>query len=165
MAINKFGVPVVADNQIFEHSDILSLAIDDNQAHLVTGDPVVINKENGIGGILQSEVAPKTAQTYDSAYDVMTKPTHGLNGPGYASVRVKGGVFALAVEVKQAAPGAVGAPVYLKASTGSGVEPKVTLDKAGADIIIGWLKEPVTSSNPAGEKIKAQVVLATGKIA
>ena len=118
MAINEFKVPVVTDNQIFEYSDILSLAVDDNQAHLGPGDPVVINKDNGIAGILQSKVAPKTTQAYDGLNAVLTKPTYGLNGPGHASVRVKGGVFKLEVTVDPNA-GESGAPVYLKAADDS----------------------------------------------
>nr|DAX38709.1 MAG TPA: hypothetical protein [Caudoviricetes sp.] len=165
MAINEFKVPVVNDNQIFEYSDILSLAINDNQAHLNPGDPVVINKANGIAGILQSKVAPKTAQAYDGLNAVVQKPTYGLNGPGYASVRVKGGVFELTVNIKQAEDGHVGDPVYLKAATGAGAKPELSLDKTGADVVIGWLKEGAGSTNPTGENIKCQIVLAPGKIA
>lgn len=164
MAINEYKVPVVADNQIFEYSDILSLTIDDKQAHLNPGDPVVINKDSGIAGILQSKVTPKTGQTYDSAYAVMTKPTYGLNGPGHASVRVKGGVFELAVTI-QPNEGDEGSLVYLKAATAAGERPKLTLDKNDADVVLGWLKEAsvVTGSSP--ETRKCQVVLAPAKIA
>ena len=164
MAVNKFGVPVVDDNQIFEYSDILSLSIDDKQAHLNPGQPVVINKENGIAGILQTKVAPKTDQTYDSAYGVMTKPTYGLNGPGYASVRVKGGVFELMVKVSPS-EGEAGGPVYLKAATGAGAQPEITTTKGDGDVVLGWLKEAsaVLGGNP--ETRKCQVVLAPAKIA
>lgn len=165
MAINEFKVPVVNDNQIFEYSDTLSLAINDNQAHLNPGDPVVINKDNGIAGILQSKVAPKTAQAYDGLNAVMTKPTYGLNGPGHASVRVKGGVFELVVKIAQSDDGGVGHPVYLKAATGAGTQPELTLDKTGADVVIGWLKEVKGTTNHSGEDIKCQVVLAPAKIA
>ena len=165
MAINEFKVPVIADNQIFEYSDILSLPIDDKQAHLNPGDPVVVNKDNGIAGILQTKVAPKTAQAYDGLNAVMTKPTYGLNGPGHASVRIRGGVFELAVNIKQSEDGHVGDPVYLKAATGAGAKPLLTLDKTGADVVVGWLKEGAGSTNPTGENIKCQVVLAPGKIA
>lgn len=165
MAVNEFKVPVVTDNQIFEYSDTLSLAINDNQAHLNPGDPVVINKANGIAGILQSKVAPKTAQAYDGLTAVMAKPTYGLNGPGYASVRVKGGVFELTVNIKQSEDGAVGAPVYLKAATGAGAKPGLTLDKTGADVVIGWLKEPAGGIDPTGTNVKCQVVLAPARIA
>lgn len=165
MAVNEFKVPVVNDNQIFEYSDTLSLAVSDAQAHLNPGDPVVINKANGIAGILQSKVAPKTAQAYDGLNAVVQKPTYGLNGPGHASVRVKGGVFELAVNIKQADDGHAGDPVYLKASTGAGAKPELSLDKTGADVVIGWLKEGAGSTNPTGENIKCQVVLAPSKIA
>ena len=165
MATNNFGVPVVSDNQVFEYSDILSLAIDDKQAHLKPGDPVVINKESGIAGILQTKVAPKTPQTYGDLTAVMQKPTYGLNGPGHASVRVNGGVFMLGVTINQNKDGNIGDPVYLKAATGAGAKPEVTLEKTGADVVIGWLKEPAGSTNPSGEVVQCQVVLAPGKIA
>lgn len=165
MAVNEFKVPVVNDNQIFEYSDTLSLAINDNQAHLNPGDPVVINKANGIAGILQSKVAPKTAQAYDGLTAVMAKSTYGLNGPGYASVRVRGGVFELTVNIKQSEDGAVGDPVYLKAATGAGVKPGLTLDKTGADVVIGWLKEAAGGIDTSGTPVKCQVVLAPAKIA
>lgn len=164
MAVNTFGVPVVSDNQIFEYSDILSLAINDKQAHLNPGDPVIINKENGIAGILQTKVAPKTGQTYDSAYAVMTKPTYGLNGPGYASVRVKGGVFELMVEINPN-EGDVGAPVYLKEATGAGTRPKITTTKGDGDVVLGWLKEASAVLGSSPETRKCQVVLAPAKIA
>nr|DAX40668.1 MAG TPA: hypothetical protein [Caudoviricetes sp.] len=164
MAVNKFNVPVVDDNQIFEYSDILSLAIDDKQAHLNPGQPVVINKENGIAGILQSKVAPKDGQAYDSAYAVMTKPTYGLNGPGYASVRVKGGVFELMVKVSPSEDEA-GGPVYLKAATGAGVQPEITTTKANGDVVLGWLKEASPVLGTSAETHKCQVVLAPAKIA
>lgn len=163
MAVNKFGVPVVDDNQIFEYSDILSLEIPTAQAHLNPGDPVVINKDSGIAGILQTKVAPATDKTYDSAYAVMTKPTYGLNSDSHASVRVKGGVFKLTVNIKQNSDGSVGDLVYLKAAD-TGTQPKLTLDKAGADVVIGWLKESATSDNPAGADVECQVVLAPAKI-
>lgn len=165
MAISNFGVPVVSDNQVFEYSDILSLAVDDKQAHLKPGDPVLINKDAGIAGILQTKVAPKTPQTYGDLTAVMQKPTYGLNGPGHASVRVKGGVFMLGVTISQNKDGSVGDLVYLKAATGAGAKPEVTLEKTGADVVIGWLKEPVGSINPSGEVVQCQVVLAPGKIA
>lgn len=165
MAISNFGVPVVSDNQVFEYSDILSLAIDDKQAHLKPGDPVVINKDAGIAGILQTNVAPKTPQTYGDLTAVMQKPTYGLNGPGHASVRVKGGVFMLGVTIKQNEDGNVGDLVYLKAATASGTQPQLSLEKTGADVVIGWLKEPAGSTNPSGEVVKCQVVLAPAKIA
>ncbi len=162
MAVNEFKVPLVTDNQIFEYSDILSLAINDNQAHLGPGDPVVINKDNGIAGILQSKVAPKTAQTYDGLSAVLAKPTHGLNGPGHASVRVKGGVFEFDVQVEPNA-GEVGAPVYLKAADGAGKKPQLTTDKSEADVVFGWLKEPAAVLGSQASKMTCQVVLAPAK--
>ena len=90
----------------------------------------------------------------------MTAPTYGLNGPGYASVCVAGGVFELTGKVT--ADAKAGDPVYVKAATGAGTKPVVTTVKTGADVIIGWLKEPVSS---ASVDQKMQVVLAPAKTA
>lgn len=160
MAVNAIRVPVVKDNQIFEYSDTLSLPVDAAQAHLEPGDVVVINKANGIAGILQTKVRPTGAEPEKTLGEVLTSPTYGLNGPGYASVRVAGGVFELTGKVT--ADAKAGDPVYVKAATGAGTKPVVTTVKTGADVIIGWLKEPVTS---ASVDQKMQVVLAPAKTA
>lgn len=160
VAVMPIKVPVVKDNQIFEYSDILSLPVDATQAHLEPGDVVVINKANGIAGILQSKVRPTAAEPEKTLGEVLTAPTYGLNGPSYASVRVAGGVFELIGRV--AADAKCGDPVYVKAATGAGVKPVITTAKTGADIIIGWLKEPVSS---ASVDQKLQVVLAPAKTA
>lgn len=160
VAVMPIRVPVVKDNQIFEYSDTLSLPVDATQAHLEPGDVVVINKTNGIAGILQSKVRPTTAEPEKTLGEVLTAPTYGLNGPGYASVRVAGGVFELTSRVTVDAK--AGDPVYVKAATGAGTKPVVTTTKAGADVIIGWLKEPVSS---ASADQKMQVVLAPAKTA
>lgn len=158
MAVMPIEVPVVNDNQIFEYSKTLSLPVEDTQAHLEPGDVVVINKDNGIAGILQSKVAPTTSGPTPTIGEVLVAPTYGLNGPGYASVRVAGGVFELVG--KSIAAAKAGAPVYAKAATGAGVKPEITTVKAGADVVIGWLKEPLAASpNPQ----KMQVVLAPAK--
>lgn len=158
MAINAIRVPVVKDNQIFEYSKTLSLPVDAQQAHLNPGDVVVINKDNGIAGILQSKVGPMAVKYEQPLADVLTAPTYGLNGHGYASVRVAGGVFELVG--KSVAPAKAGAPVYAKAATGGSTKPEITTVKAGADVVIGWLKEPLAAS--ATEQ-KMQVVLAPAK--
>ena len=158
MAINAIRVPVVKDNQIFEYSKTLSLPVDTAQAHLEPGDVVVINKDNGIAGILQSKVRPMADKPEQALADVLTAPTYGLNGPGYASVRVAGGVFELVG--KSVAAAKAGAPVYAKAATGGSTKPEITTVKAGADVVIGWLKEPLAAS--ATEQ-KMQVVLAPAK--
>lgn len=158
MAVMPIKVPVVNDNQIFEYSKTLSLPVDATQAHLEPGDVVVINKDNGIAGILQSKVAPKTSDPTPTIGGVLVAPTYGLNGPGYASVRVAGGVFELVG--KSIAAAKAGAPVYVKAATGAGVKPEITTVKAGADVVIGWLKEPLAAS-PNLQKM--QVVLAPAK--
>lgn len=160
MAVNAIRVPVVKDNQIFEYSDTLSLPVDAAQAHLEPGDVVVINKANGIAGILQTKVRPTAAEAEKTLGEVLTAPTYGLNGPGYASVRVAGGVFELTGKVT--ADAKAGDPVYVKAATGAGAKPVITTVKTGADVIIGWLKEPVTS---ASVDQKMQVVLAPAKTA
>lgn len=160
MAVNAIRVPVVKDNQIFEYSDTLSLPVDAAQAHLEPGDVVVINKTNGIAGILQTKVRPTAAEAEKNLGEVLTGPTYGLNGPGYASVRVAGGVFELTGRVT--ADAKAGDPVYVKAATGAGVKPVITTVKTGADVIIGWLKEPVVS---ASVDQKMQVVLAPAKTA
>ena len=160
MAVNAIRVPVVKDNQIFEYSGTLSLPVDATQAHLEPGDVVVINKGNGIAGILQTKVRPTAAEAEKTLGEVLTAPTYGLNGPGYASVRVAGGVFELTGKVT--ADAKAGDPVYVKAATGAGVKPVITTVKTGADVIIGWLKEPVTS---ASVDQKMQVVLAPAKTA
>ena len=160
VAVMPIKVPVVKDNQIFEYSDTLSLPVDATQAHLEPGDVVVINKTNGIAGILQSKVRPTTAEPEKTLGEVLTAPTYGLNGPGYASVRVAGGVFELTGKVT--ADAKAGDPVYVKAATGADTKPVVTTVKTGADVIIGWLKEPVSS---ASVDQKMQVVLAPAKTA
>lgn len=142
--IKKFPLTGNKDNQIFEYSDTLSLLIDDNQKHLKAGDAVVINKEAGIAGILMSDVAPAEEKTdYATAAEALTKPTYGLNRAKHASVRVKGGVFALKVDgvLSSFKPGTL---VYLKAAT-AGAKPTITFTKAGADVVLGWVKDKYTA--------------------
>lgn len=160
VAVMPIKVPIVKDNQIFEYSDTLSLPVDATQAHLEPGDVVVINKTNGIAGILQTKVRPTTAEPEKTLGEVLTAPTYGLNGPGYGSVRVAGGVFELVGKVT--ADAKAGDPVYVKAASGVGTKPVITTVKTGADVIIGWLKEPVSS---ASVDQKLQVVLAPAKTA
>ena len=156
--IKKFPLTGNKDNQIFEYSDTLSLAIDDNQKHLKAGDPVVVNKEAGIAGILMSDVAPaQEKMDYATAAEALTKPTYGLNREKHASVRVKGGVFALKVDGTAPSPFKPGTLVYLKAAT-AGAKPTVTFTKAGADVVLGWVKEIYSS---AAKDSVYQVVLDT----
>ena len=160
--IKRFPLTGNKDNQIFEYSDTLSLAIDDAQKHLKAGDAVVINKETGIAGILMSDVAPRDEKTdYATAAGALTKPTYGLNRNQCASVRVKGGVFALKVEGNAPSPFKPGTLVYLKAAT-AGVQPTVTFTKAGADVVLGWAKE--LYNTPANGSVY-QVVLDTRPLA
>lgn len=158
--IKKFPLTGNKDNQIFEYSDTLSLAIDDAQKHLKAGDAVVINKEAGIAGILMSDVAPRNEKTdYATAAEALTKPTYGLNRDQHASVRVKGGVFTLKVDGFNGQTH-VGALVYLKAAT-AGAKPTITFTKAGADVVLGWVKEPFNTAKP----YECQVVLDTRPLA
>lgn len=143
--IKKFPLTGNKDNQIFEYSDTLSLLIDDAQKHLKAGDAVVINKEAGIAGILMSDVAPAQEKTdYATAAEALTKPTYGLNRAQHASVRVKGGVFALKVD-DTLSPFKPGTLVYLKAATAGG-KPTVTFTKAGADVVLGWVRDIYTTA-------------------
>lgn len=138
--IKKFPLTGNKDNQIFEYSDTLSLLIDNAQKHLKAGDAVVVNKEAGIAGILMSDVAPALEKTdYATAAEALTKPTYGLNRAQHASVRVKGGVFALQVD-GTLSPFNPGTLVYLKAATAGG-KPTITFTKAGADVVLGWVKD------------------------
>lgn len=160
-SIKKFPLTGNKDNQIFEYSDTLSLLIDDNQKHLKAGDPVVINKEAGIAGILMSDVAPAVEKTdYATAAEALTKPTYGLNREKHASVRVKGGVFTLKVD-GNLSPFKPGTLVYLKAAT-AGAKPTVTFTKAGADVVLGWAKEIYAT---AAKDSVYQVVLDTRPLA
>lgn len=159
--IKKFPLTGNKDNQIFEYSDTLSLAIDDAQKHLKAGDAVVVNKEAGIAGILMSDVAPAGEKTdYATAAEALTKPTYGLNRAQHASVRVKGGVFALKVDGTPP-PFKPGTLVYLKAATAGG-KPTITFTKAGADVVLGWVKENYTTIS---EDSVYQVVLDTRPLA
>lgn len=160
MGVNAIRVPVVNDNQIFEYSDTLSLPVNDQQAHLEPGDVVIINSDNGIAGILQTKVRPTTPEPEKALGEVLTAPTYGLNGPGYASVRVAGGVFELVG--KSVNDAKVGDPVYVKGPISGTAKPEITTSKVDADVIIGWLKEPVGGST---DPQKMQVVLAPAKTA
>lgn len=159
--IKKFPLTGNKDNQIFEYSDTLSLLIDDAQKHLKAGDAVVVNKEAGIAGILMSDVAPANEKTdYATAAEALTKPTYGLNRDQHASVRVKGGVFALNVDgtLSTFKPGTL---VYLKAATAGG-KPTITFTKTGADVVLGWVKDVYTTAAKASVY---QVVLDTRPLA
>lgn len=139
--IKKFPLNGNKDNQIFEYSDILSLELPLTLLNRKAGDPVVINKEAGIAGILMSDVAPNEEKTdYATAAEALTKPTYGLNRSRHASVRVKGGVFALKVDGTAPTPFKPGTLVYLKATTAGG-GPTVSFNKDGADVVLGWAKE------------------------
>lgn len=150
----QFGA--VHDFVVFKYDDTLSLPIPDGQKHLRVGAPVVINKETGVGGILQTDVAPEHEAVYNHG-SLMGRPTYGFNQPGYASVLRRGVVR---IQGESAAGAKVGDPVYVKATTGNAGEPAVSLAKAGADLILGFLYQaPKTDSG----KQELLVVLAPSK--
>lgn len=106
--INSFGAKKISDIQVFEYSDTLSLPVDLSKygkSHI--GDVVQVG---GLLGVLVTEIAPSVQDqaklSQDPMWNPLTKPTWGNNGPGYASVRISGGVFKLQVTL-----------------TGNGVEP------------------------------------------
>lgn len=106
--INSFGAKKISDVQVFEYSDTLSLPVDQSKygkSHI--GDVVQVG---GLLGVLVTEIAPSAQDQaklgQDPMWNPQTKPTWGNNGPGYASVRISGGVFKLQVTL-----------------TGGGVEP------------------------------------------
>ena len=106
--INTFGTKKISDIQVFEYADTLSLPVDLSKfgkSHI--GDVVQVG---GLLGVLVTEIAPSAQDQaklgQDPLWNPATKPTWGNNGPGYASVRVSGGVFKLQVTL-----------------TGTGVEP------------------------------------------
>lgn len=135
------------DNQVFEYTDTLSFEIPDGQRHLKVGQPVLISKTGGVAGILMTDIRPGT-ESFADRVDVLRRPTYGHNGPNYASVRVKNGVF----RVKGTSKAGVkaGDPVYLKATTGNTGEPKVILDKMGADVRLGTLY--AAPKSPTGDQ-------------
>lgn len=160
MAVNKIK-GLKPDIQVFEYTDTLSLQIPEAQRHLKVGDPVLINKDSAVAGVLMSEIAPVIGASAP-VENPFTQPTYGLNGPTHASVRIKGGVFELPVKLSGQQANA-GDPVYLKAPTGAGTQPVLSFDKTGADVVFGWAKEEA-GSTAANSVVKVQVVLATGSI-
>lgn len=160
MAVNKIK-GLKPDTQVFEYTDTLSLRIPEAQRHLKVGDPVLINKDSAVAGVLMSDIAPAAPST-EPVENPFAQPTYGLNGPNHASVRIKGGVFELPVKLS-GQQAEVGDPVYLKASTGVGNQPVLSFDKTGADVVFGWAKEEA-GSTATNSVVKVQVVLATGSI-
>lgn len=113
--INTFGDKKISDIQVFEYSDTLSLPVDLSrygESHI--GDVVQVGD---LLGVLVTEIAPSAQDQaklgQDPKWNPLTKPTWGNNGPGYASVRISGGVFKLQVTLTGTGV-EPGAPIYAK---------------------------------------------------
>ena len=144
--INSFGAKNISDVQVFEYSDSLSLPVDLSKfgkSHI--GDVVQVG---GLLGVLVTEIAPSAQDQaklgQDPMWNPLTKPTWGNNGPGYASVRISGGVFKLQVTLTGAGvePGAL---IYAKPAANGKME--LTNDKAtGTAGLVGYAYSKVSST-------------------
>ena len=136
--INSFGAKKISDIQVFEYSDTLSLPVDLSKygkSHI--GDVVQVG---GLLGVLVTEIAPSAQDQaklgQDPMWNPLTKPTWGNNGPGYASVRISGGVFKLQVTLTGAGV-EPGAQIYAKPAANGRME--LTNDKiAGTAGLVGY---------------------------
>ena len=159
MAIHYTENYAGGDLQEFEYDKTLALLIPEDQRHLNRGDAVVFNKANAFVGLLVTEIAPAEEAQYTRA-SVYGRPTYGLNvAPGYASVRIRGGVFKLDVTLNAAAK--IGDAVYVTAGAGT-TKPKLTLAKTGADAILGYVVAP-SKATTGTEALK--VLLKPGTVA
>lgn len=144
--INSFGAKKISDIQVFEYSDTLSLPVDlskYNKSHI--GDVVQVGE---LLGVLVTEIAPSAQDQaklgQDPMWNPLTKPTWGNNGPGYASVRISGGVFKLQVTLTGAGV-APGAQIYAKPVANGKME--LTDDKtAGTAGLVGYVYSKVSST-------------------
>lgn len=144
--INSFGAKKISDVQVFEYSDTLSLPVDLSKygkSHI--GDVVQIG---GLFGVLVTEIAPSAQDQaklgQDPMWNPLTKPTWGNNGPGYASVRISGGVFKLQVTLTGAGVEA-GALIYAKPVANGKIE--LTNDKtAGTAGLVGYAYSKITGT-------------------
>ena len=144
--INSFGAKKISDIQVFEYSDTLSLPVDLSKygkSHI--GDVVQVG---GLLGVLVTEIAPSAQDQaklgQDPMWNPLTKPTWGNNGPGYASVRISGGVFKLQVNLTGAGvePGAL---IYAKPAVNGRME--LTKDKAtGTAGLVGYAYSKITGT-------------------
>lgn len=140
--INSFGAKKISDIQVFEYSDTLSLPVDLSKygkSHI--GDVVQVG---GLLGVLVTEIAPSAQDQAKLGQDPLTKPTWGNNGPGYASVRISGGVFKLQVTLTGAGvePGAL---IYAKPAANGRME--LTNDKAtGTAGLVGYAYSKITGT-------------------
>lgn len=144
--INSFGAKKISDIQVFEYADTLSLPVDLSKfgkSHI--GDVVQVG---GLLGVLVTEIAPSAQDQaklgQDPLWNPQSKPTWGNNGPGYASVRISGGVFKLQVTLTGAGvePGAL---IYAKPAANGKME--LTNDKAtGTAGLVGYAYSKVSST-------------------
>lgn len=144
--INTFGAKKISDIQVFEYADTLSLPVDlakFGKSHI--GNVVQVG---GLLGVLVTEIAPSAQDQaklgQDPLWNPATKPTWGNNGPGYASVRISGGVFKLQVTLTGAGvePGAL---IYAKPAANGKME--LTNDKAtGTAGLVGYAYSKVSST-------------------
>lgn len=99
MAI-EFGKKTISDIQVFEYTDTLSLPVEAG-SHI--GDVVKVGDVYGVqlterGRTPDEEAAVVAAvEAAGGVYVPGAKGTQGLNKPGFASVRVRGGAYKLAV--------------------------------------------------------------------
>lgn len=144
--INSFGAKKISDIQVFEYSDTLSLPVDlskYNKSHI--GDVVQVGD---LLGVLVTEIAPSAQDQaklgQDPMWNPLTKPTWGNNGPGYASVRISGGVFKLQVALTRAGV-EPGAQIYAKPAANGRME--LTNDKAaGTAGLVGYAYSKITGT-------------------
>lgn len=144
--INSFGAKKISDVQVFEYSDTLSLPVDLSkygQSHI--GDVVQVG---GLLGVLVTEIAPSAQDQaklgQDPMWNPLTKPTWGNNGPGYASVRISGGVFKLRVTLTGAGV-EPGARIYAEPAANGRM--KLTNDKAtGTAGLVGYAYSKITGA-------------------
>lgn len=144
--VNSFGAKKISDVQVFEYSDTLSLPVDLSKfgkSHI--GDVVQVG---GLLGVLVTEIAPSAQDQaklgQDPLWNPLTKPTWGNNGPGYASVRISGGVFKLQVTLTNSGvePGAL---IYAKPAANGKME--LTNDKTiGTAGLVGYAYSKVSST-------------------
>lgn len=144
--INSFGAKKISDVQVFEYSDTLSLPVDLSKygkSHI--GDVVQVGE---LLGVLVTEIAPSAQDQaklgQDPMWNPLTKPTWGNNGPGYASVRISGGVFKLQVTLTSASV-EPGTPIYAKPAANGKME--LTNDKAAGTVgLVGYTYSKVSST-------------------
>ena len=142
IGINEFGGRKISDIQVFEYTDTLSLPVSKTDyGHSHIGD---IDKVGGIVGLLVTEIAAtpeeikkavKAVEDAGGTYIPATKPTGGFNAPGYASVRIKGGVFKMSVKHSGAVK--VGSPVYADKLTDG--RHAITTTKVADGFQVGYL--------------------------